>query len=76
MFFFIFGRYGATLFAVERGGEIRINPGNEFSIDPDDTLFYICLTQEEDAMIVENGQKKERKSNSQNSLSSSAERRN
>jgi len=62
------------LFAIERGGVIRINPGNEFSIDPDDTLFYICLTQEEDAQIVEKGAKKQRKSNSQNSLSNTSER--
>nr|CAB3258119.1 potassium channel subfamily T member 2 [Phallusia mammillata] len=44
---------GATLFAVERSGEIRINPGNEFIIDPEDILFYICLTGEEDAIIVD-----------------------
>nr|XP_026694653.1 potassium channel subfamily T member 2 isoform X1 [Ciona intestinalis] len=44
---------GATLIGVERSGEILINPGPKFTLDEEDVLFYICLTQEEDAIIVE-----------------------
>ena len=67
-------RYGATLFAVEKGGEIRINPGNDVKIEPDDTLFYICLTQEEDAAIVEKGcDKKPHIAKSLNSFSSTVD---
>ena len=45
-------RYGATLFALKRNGEIKLNPGNEVKIEKTDSLFYICLTEEENAKIV------------------------
>jgi len=45
-------KYGATLFALKRNGEIKLNPGNEVKIEKTDSLFYICLTEEENAKIV------------------------
>uniref|UniRef100_H2ZJZ2 RCK N-terminal domain-containing protein n=1 Tax=Ciona savignyi TaxID=51511 RepID=H2ZJZ2_CIOSA len=43
---------GATLIGVERSGDILINPGSKFILMNEDILFYICLTQEEDAIVV------------------------
>ena len=40
------------MIAMERDGEIKINPGNEVSIEDNDKIFYICLTEEENAKIV------------------------
>ncbi|CAK8690807.1 unnamed protein product [Clavelina lepadiformis] len=57
-------KWGATMFAAERDDEIRLNPGNDFIIDPEDRLFYICLTQEEDALIVGRNKKSEEKRHS------------
>ena len=42
------------MFGIEREGAIIINPGNEMTIDGEDTLFYICLTGEENAQIIQN----------------------
>ena len=42
------------MFGVERNGSITINPGNEMVIDAEDVLFYICLTGEENAQIIQN----------------------
>ena len=42
------------MFAIERDGKIIINPGNEMSIEEYDVLFYICLTGEENAQIIQN----------------------
>uniref|UniRef100_H2ZJZ3 RCK N-terminal domain-containing protein n=1 Tax=Ciona savignyi TaxID=51511 RepID=H2ZJZ3_CIOSA len=46
------GQCGATLIGVERSGDILINPGSKFILMNEDILFYICLTQEEDAIVV------------------------
>ena len=44
---------GAILFAVEREGRMQLNPGKSFKIDGDDTLFYICLTHEDDSAFTD-----------------------
>nr|XP_039272908.1 potassium channel subfamily T member 2-like isoform X1 [Styela clava] len=45
---------GAVLFGLKRDNEILINPGLSMIIEKTDVLFYICLTQEEDAVIINN----------------------
>lgn len=54
MFMLVSRRCGATLFGIQRNGSITINPGNEMVIDAEDVLFYICLTGEENAQIIQN----------------------
>jgi len=61
-------RYGATLFGVERAGEIRVNPGNEFTIEKEDVLFYLCLTGEEDALIMDESSSEETASKSESGI--------
>ena len=40
------------MFAMERDGEVQLNPGNEVTIGDEDKIFYICLTEEENAKII------------------------
>ena len=48
------------MIAMERDGEIKINPGNEVSIEDTDKIFYICLTEEENAKIVSRRRSRQR----------------
>ena len=51
------------MIAMERDGEIKINPGNEVSIEDTDKIFYICLTEEENAKIVSRRKPRQRQEN-------------
>ena len=44
---------GAILFAIEREDRMLLNPGRNTKLEATDTLFYICLTHEDDSAFTD-----------------------
>lgn len=59
---------------MKRNGNVRINPGN-CAIESEDILYYVCLTQEEDAVIVNKRSSKTESNNLTNGMKTEDEER-
>jgi len=51
-------KYGALLIGVNRNDKIMLNPGVSFKIEPTDTLYYICSSSEDSAIIIHSNEKR------------------
>ena len=51
-------KYGALLIGVNRNDKIMLNPGASFKIEQTDTLYYICSSSEDSAIIIHSNEKR------------------